>query len=58
MTEQLATQATPVRLIIRVHIPSVSPFEVAAIQEAIRMILTEYPTAEVEASMVPTMPNR
>ena len=58
MTEPNNTTPTPVRLIVRVHVPSVSPYEVADIQEGIRLVLTEYPTAEVESSMVPTMPNR
>jgi len=31
---------------------------VADIQEGIRLVLTEYPTAEVESSMVPIMPSR
>ena len=58
MTNPTADQPRPVRLIVRVHVPSVSPYEVADIQEGIRLVLTEYPTAEVESSMVPIMPSR
>ena len=58
MTQPNDTNVKDVRLIVRVHIPAVSPFEVPDIQEGIRMTLTGYPNAEIEVSMVPTMQTR
>lgn len=52
MTEINEDEVTPVRLIIRVHLPIVSPYDVAELQERIRSALSEYPDVEIETAMM------
>jgi len=58
MAEKPITEIKHVRLMIRVHIREISPFDVPTLQAAIQALVEGYPTAEVETSMLPLLPSR
>jgi len=58
MTVKPTNDVKPIRLMIRVHIKTISPYEVPDIQTEIQQLVSGYPDAEVETTMLPLLPNR
>jgi len=55
------TKANPedvARVMIRVHLPEIDPARIAALRKEILAAVKEYPGAEVEVTVLPTLPSR
>jgi len=46
------------RAFIRVNLPQVDPADLAGLRKAIVQLVKEYPGAEVEVTILPTLPTR
>jgi len=58
MPDKPVKEARRKRLMIRVHIRSISPYDVPELNNAIEDLLDAYPDAELETSMMPLLPER
>jgi len=58
MPDKPVKEARRKRLMIRVHIRSISPYDVPELNDAIEDLLEAYPDAELETSMLPLLTER
>ena len=58
MAEQKKPKVELVRVIVRVHIPSVDPGEAGGVHAAITEAVSSFPAAEIELSIMPKLPIR
>lgn len=58
MADEKKAKVNPVRVIIRVQVPKIDPSLAGEVHAAITAALTPYKDAEIELSMMPTVPTR